>query len=63
MTILSISQLSVHCTLDACVECRDPDCLCHCHETADLEPLVLTAEQDDASWLAEDCRAKRLADR
>jgi len=45
MAIIHIADLSLACLADACVECVDPDCLCLCHETDDLEPFDLDEEQ------------------
>jgi len=52
VTILAMSDLSTLCFVDACEECRDPDCLCHCHDCDDLEPLF--DESEPVTWLSAD---------
>lgn len=59
MTILALTDLSTLCFVDACEECRDPDCLCHCHDCDDLEPFRLTEAAEDAAEVEYDTRARR----
>jgi len=62
MAIVHIADLSPYCLVDACEECRDPDCLCHHHDTDDLDEFVLSDEDEAASWLAADDAGRRRAD-
>ncbi len=61
VTILAMSDLSTLCFVDACDECRDPDCLCHCHDCDDLAPLF-DEERDRAAEIEYDTRMRRRAD-
>jgi hypothetical protein len=58
-TIGTMLDLSVLCFYDACPECYDPDCLCHCHDLDDLEPLELDEAAERAAEIEYDTRARR----
>ena len=58
-----LHDLSAACANELHELCEDVSCEDYCHDQDDLEPLDLTPEQDQASVIEFDTRARRRADR
>ncbi len=62
MTIVYPSLMSAVCNAQLPELCQDASCENPQHDYEDLEPLDLSAEADDASFVEYDRRAEKRAD-